>query len=492
LYLIFLFCVVPLFLGSTQKSQQNGQSAQNEKKNNNPNIVYILADDLGIGDLGCYGQKVIKTPNIDRLAAQGMLFTNHYSGSTVCAPSRSALLTGQHTGHTSIRDNKGGGGSSEGQVPMEANSFTLAELLKQKGYTTGAFGKWGLGFIGTSGDPNKQGFDEFFGYNCQSIAHRFYPEYLWHNDKKVFLPGNNWTNKVTYAADVIHHKAIEFIEKNAKKPFFLYYPSTIPHAELIVPDDEIYQRHLGKYNEVPFTKEKARKGAAYGPDINITAYCPQENPKATYAAMVERLDKHVGEVMAKLKALGLEKNTLIMFASDNGVHQEGGLDPEFFDSNSFYRGNKRDMYEGGIKTPMIAHWPAKIKAGSSTNHISAFWDVLPTISEIVKVKIPTNIDGISFLPTLTAAKNQKAHDYLYWEFHAMNGKQAIRQGKWKAVRLNVLDKAKTTTELYNLEEDPSETTNLAIKYPEKLQEMEQLMEKSHTESPLFPFYSNIK
>lgn len=479
------------FLWSLQLS---GQSVPNKTISSYPNIVYILADDLGIGDLGCYGQKTIKTPNIDKLAAQGILFSNHYSGSTVCAPSRSVLMTGLHTGHTAIRDNRGGVGieGGEGQVPMDANSLTIAEVLKQKGYATGAFGKWGLGFIGTTGDPNKQGFDEFFGYNCQAIAHRFYPEYLWHNDKKVFLPGNDWTNTVTYAADVIHNKALEFIEKNTKSPFFLYYPSTIPHAELIVPNDEILKRHLGKYVEVPFTKEKARKGAAYGPDIDIKGYCPQENPKATYAAMVERLDKHVGEVMAKLKALGIEKNTLIMFSSDNGVHQEGGMDPEFFNSNSFYRGSKRDMYEGGIKTPMVAMWPDKIKAGSITNHISAFWDVFPTISEIVKGSSQKKVDGLSFLPTLAGGKMQKTHDYLYWEFHAMNGKQAIRQGKWKAVRLNVLIKVKAITELYNLEEDPSETINLATKYPEKVREMELLMDKSHTESQLFPFYTEIK
>lgn len=469
------------------------QASAKETKSSLPNIVYILADDLGISDLGCYGQKVIQTPNIDKIAAQGILFTNHYSGSTVCAPSRSVLMTGQHTGNTSIRDNKGGAvAGAEGNFPMSENSFTIAEMLKQKGYATGAFGKWGMGFIGTTGDPNKQGFDEFFGYNCQVIAHRYYPEYLWHNDKKVFLPGNNWTNTVTYAADVIHNKAIEFIEKNANKPFFLYYPSTIPHAELLVPNDEILQRHLGKYDEVPFTAEKARKGAAYGPDISIKLYCPQDNPKATYAAMVERLDKHVGEVMAKLKELGLDKNTLIMFSSDNGIHSEGGMDPEFFNSNGIYRGYKRDMYEGGIHTPMVAMWPAKIKAGTTTNHISAFWDVMPTIAEAVKIKAPKNIDGISFLPTFVSKKKQKQHEYLYWEFHAVGGKQAVRQGKWKAVRLNVLTKEKTVTELYDLDQDPSETKNLAAQFPEKVKELEALMQKSHTESASFPFYTNIK
>jgi len=484
---------IKIVCGIVATTSMSVQSSNVAKKNSAPNIIYILADDLGIGDLGCYGQKVIKTPNIDKLAAQGIRFTNHYSGSTVCAPSRSVLMTGQHTGHTSIRDNKGGAvEGAEGNFPMSANSVTIAELLKQKGYATGAFGKWGLGFWGTSGDPNKQGFDEFFGYNCQVIAHRYYPEYLWHNDKKVMLPGNDWTNKVTYAPDLIHEKAIAFIEKNADKPFFLYYPSIIPHAELIVPNDEIYKRHLGKYNEVPFTAEKARKGAAYGPDISIKLYCPQENPKATYAAMVERLDKHVGEVMAKLKELGLEKNTLIMFSSDNGAHGEGGKDPEDFDSNSIYRGYKRDMYEGGIHAPMVAMWPEKIKAGSTTNHISAFWDVLPTVADAVNVKTPKNIDGISFLPTLTAKKMQKNHEYLYWEFHAVGGKQAVRQGKWKAVRLNILKKDMTVTELYNLDEDPSETKNVAAQYPEKIKELQLLMDKSHTESELFPFYSVIK
>ena len=480
-----------ILCGIIASVNQSCSTSPKSDKNNLPNIVYILADDLGIGDLGCYGQKVIKTPNIDKLAARGILFNNHYSGSTVSAPSRSVLLTGLHTGHTFIRDNKGGE-TSEGQTPMDASSVTIAELLKQKGYATGAFGKWGLGFIGTSGDPNKQGFDEFFGYNCQVIAHRYYPEYLWHNDKKVFLPGNDWTNKVTYAADVIHQKALEFIEKNANKPFFLYYPTTIPHAELIAPRDEIFERHSGKYDEIPFTIEKARKGAEYGPGIDIAAYCPQEQPQATFASMVERLDKNVGEIITKLKELGLENNTLIMFSSDNGIHQEGGMDPEFFNSNGSYRGHKRDMYEGGIKTPLVAMWPAMIKPGSTTNHISAFWDVLPTIAEITKSKTPDNLDGISFLPTLAARKMQKEHDNMYWEFHAMNGKQAVRQGKWKAVRLNVLKKAETFTELYNLDEDPSETNNLAVQFPDKVKELEMLMDKSHTESEIFPFYSVIK
>jgi arylsulfatase A-like enzyme len=483
---VFILVVSLSFLWSSK-----AQTTQINTKS--PNIIFILADDLGIGDLGCYGQKEIKTLNIDKLAAQGMLFSNHYSGSTVCAPSRSVLMTGQHTGHTSIRDNKGGEvKGSEGQTPMSASSLTIAEILKQKGYATGAFGKWGLGFIGTTGDPNKQGFDEFYGYNCQAYAHRYYPEYLWHNDKKVFLPGNDWEHTVTYAPDLIHNKALEFIEKNSKKPFFLYYPTTIPHAELIVPDDEIFKRNSGKYKEDPYTKEKAKEGASYGPGLLVTAYCPQEQPKATYKSMVERLDIHVGDVVEKLKELGLEKNTIIFFASDNGIHQEGGIKPEDFDSNGIYRGHKRDMYEGGVKTPMIATWPGTIKSGSSTNHISAFWDILPTITELARCKTPSNIDGFSLVPTLMGKGNQKKHDYLYWEFHAENGKQAIRQGKWKAIKLNVLKKSASLTELYDLDADPSETTNLAAKFPEKVKEMEKLMDKQHTESQVFPFYTAIK
>ena len=459
---------------------------------NQPNIVYILADDLGIGDLGCYGQKIIKTPNIDKLASEGMLFSNHYSGSTVCAPSRSVLMTGQNTGHTYIRDNVGGTDNQEGQTPLSAESITVAEVLKQKGYATGAFGKWGLGFIGTSGDPNKQGFDEFFGYNCQVIAHRYYPEYLWHNDKKVFLPGNNWTNTVTYAADVIHQKALEFIDKNANKPFFLFYPSTIPHAELIAPNDEIFKRHDGKYQETPYTDEKAGNGANYGSEISLIKYAPNAQPKATYAAMVERLDKHVGEVVAKLKELGLDKNTLIMFSSDNGVHKEGGLNPEDFNSNSIYRGNKRDLYEGGIKTPMLAKWPSKIKPCTTSSHISAFWDVLPTLAEITGSSAPENIDGISFVNTLLGKNNQVQHNYMYWEFHAENGKQAVRKGKWKAVKLNVFKKDKTKVELYNLDEDPSETKDLAFQYPKIVKELVAIMDNEHIESTQFPFYIKIK
>ena len=479
-FAIILSIFAIIFSGCNSKQATNDSAP--------PNIVYILADDLGIGDLGCYGQSIIKTPNIDQLAANGMQFTNHYSGSTVCAPSRSVLMTGQHTGHTFIRGNKEY--LPEGQEPLIADAFTVAEMLKEAGYATGAFGKWGLGFVGTEGDPNKQGFDEFFGYNCQRVAHRYYPEYLWHNDQKVFLEGNDWSHTVTYGPDVIHKKVLDFIDTNKDKPFFLYYPSTIPHAELLVPEgDEFLKQYLGRFEETPYTggNVENQKTAAYGPDLVIAGYSPQEHPKATYAAMVARLDKQVGEVVSKLKELGLEDNTIILFASDNGIHKEGGIDPEDFNSNGIYRGAKRDLYEGGIKSPMIASWPGKIEAGTSTDLISAFWDVMPTFADIAGVDKPQNIDGLSFLPTLLNMDDQEKHDHLYWEFHAQGGKQAVRQGKWKAVKLNCLVPEETLVELYDLEKDPSETTDISSEYPEKVNELVKIMDQEHVENDVFPF-----
>ena len=453
-----------------------------------PNIIYILADDLGYGDLGAYGQQLIETPNIDKLAAEGIRFINHYSGSTVSAPSRSVLMTGQHSGHTPIRDNKEF--KPEGQHPMNAEAFTVAEMLKEAGYTTGAFGKWGLGFVGTEGDPNNQGFDEFFGYNCQRVAHRYYPTYLWHNSEKVELPGNDWTNTVTYAPDVIHEKVLEFIETNKDDPFFLYYPNVIPHAELIAPDDELMEKYLGKFEETAFTggnfKAKIEE-ASYGPDLNIAAYCPQENPKAVFAAMVGRLDKQVGEVIAKVKELGIEDNTIIIFTSDNGPHKEGGIHPEDFNSNGELRGAKRDLYEGGIRVPMIARWPGKIEAGTETELISAFWDVMPSLAELAGIESPENIDGISFVPTLLNTENQEIHGQLYWEFHAQGGKQAVRKGNWKAIRLNYYDKKKTKVELYDLEKDPTETNDVATEFPEIVKEMVNIMDEEHSHNEVFPF-----
>ncbi|UZD22663.1 arylsulfatase [Algoriphagus halophytocola] len=449
------------------------------------NIIFILADDLGYGDLGFLGQEYIATPNIDRLAAEGMFFTNHYSGATVCAPSRSALITGLHTGHTPIRGNREV--KPEGQYPMPDSIPSLARVMAEAGYQTGAFGKWGLGFIGTSGDPSNQGFQDFYGYNCQRYAHRYYPAHLWHNDEKIILEGNDWTEKAVYAPDLIQKETLSFIDQNRDKPFFLFMPIVMPHAELAAPDDEIYQKYRSKFaEEKPY---KGNAGSAYGPDMNISAYQPHDYPHAAFAAMVERIDVYVGEVLDKLEEQGLAENTLIVFASDNGAHREGGADPDFFDSNGPFRGHKRDLYEGGIRTPMIAWWPGKVKAGSSNNHISAFWDLLPTFAEIGGADVPDDIDGISFLPTLLGEGNQPEHEYLYWEFHEQGGKQAVRQGKWKAVKLQVFGKGERRTELYDLAADPGEENNIAAEHPAKVKELEALMQTAHSPNPVFGLYS---
>ena len=454
--------------------------ANNVQEVSKPNIVYILADDLGYGDLSCYGQTHFNTPNLDKMAGEGMLFTQHYAGTTVCAPSRSALMTGQHTGHTPIRGNKEW--KPEGQWPIPDQAYTVAELLKEAGYTTGAFGKWGLGFVGTEGDPNEQGFDEFYGYNCQRMAHNYYPGHLWHNQQKITLEGNSGDGFATYAPKMIHEQALKFIEDNKDKPFFLYYPNVIPHAELLLPEENLAE-FRGQ-----FLPEKEFKGAEPGDkNFRIGGYGTQPEGHAAFAAMVTLLDKQVGEVLAKLKELGLDENTIVIFSSDNGPHLEGGADPDYFDSNGSLQGYKRDLYEGGIREPMIAWWPKQIEAGTQTDHISAFWDVMPTVAEIARVTAPKNIDGISFLPTLLGQKDQKQHDYLYWEFHEKGGRKALRKGDWKLVSYNVNNPEKTTVELYDLSADLGEENNLADENPELVKELQQLMKQARTESEVFPF-----
>ena len=445
-----------------------------------PNIIYILADDLGYGDLSCYGQKHFQTPNIDRMAHEGMLFMQHYAGCAVCAPSRSSLMTGLTTGHTPIRGNKEVEG--EGQLPLPANTMTISGLLKEAGYATGAFGKWGLGYPGSEGDPNKQGFDEFYGFNCQKLAHNYYPDHLWDNQKKVVLEGNSGNNSQQYAPELIHQQALKFMEKNRNRPFFLYYPTTIPHAELVAPK-EYMDKFQGK-----FLPEQSFRGARPGDKgYRNGAYGSQPETHAAFAAMVTLLDEKVGEIFAKLKELGLEKNTIVIFSSDNGPHLEGGADPDYFDSNGPLRGYKRDLYEGGIREPMIAWWPGKIKKGTTTYHLSAFWDVLPTLSEIAGIKTPGNTDGISFLPTLLGQKNQKNHESMYWEFHEMDGRQAVRKDNWKLVRYQVLLPARITTELYDLNNDLHEDHNVADKHPEKVKELLKIMDQSRIPAEAFPF-----
>lgn len=456
------------------------KSNLNIRENKKPNIIYILADDLGYGDLSSYGQTLFTTPNIDKLASQGMMFTQHYSGSTVCAPSRSALLTGMHTGHTVVRGNKEI--KPEGQYPIPDDTYTLAEALNKVGYTTGAFGKWGLGFPGSEGDPINQGFDTFFGYNCQRLGHHYYPHHLWSNKDSLVIKENEGLKKGVYGPDIIHQKTLDFIEFNKNKPFFAYVASIIPHAELAAPDS-LMQKYRGK-----FLPEKKYKGLDSGPEYRKGSYESQKESHAAFVAMIDLLDQQVGEIVAKVEDLGIAENTIIIFTSDNGPHREGGADPDYFNSNGDLKGTKRDLYEGGIRVPMIVKWPGKIKAGSKSELISAFWDVFPTFVDIAGIEEPTNLDGISFLPELIGDKeNQEEHDYLYWEFHEKGGRQAVRKGDWKAVKYNVLKNPEAPLELYNLKEDIGETNNIANDYPNIVEEMELIFDNARTPSDVFTF-----
>ncbi|MCG8527597.1 MAG: arylsulfatase [Opitutales bacterium] len=444
-----------------------------------PNIIYILADDLGYGDLSCYGQEKFKTPNIDRLAERGMKLTQHYSGSTVCAPSRSSLLTGLHTGHTPIRGNLEV--KPEGQHPIPKEVLTLPKLLRANGYTTGMFGKWGLGYPGSEGDPNEH-FNQFFGFNCQRLGHHYYPRHLWNNREKAHILDNAGKQKKVYAPSIIHDQVLRFIEDNASKPFFCFIPTIIPHAELIAPE-KYMERFRGKIPEgEPYV------GLDDGPEYRQGKYESQKEPRVAFAAMISLLDDQVGEIVEKLESLGISEQTLIIFASDNGPHQVAGGDPDFFNSNAGFRGYKRDLYEGGIRIPMIAYWPGQIAPSSESNHISAFWDVLPTLAELIGAEIPDSLDGISFLPTLFGqAEDQQEHEYLYWEFHEKGGRLAIRKGNWKAVQYNVLSSSEPYIELYNLEKDLFEKHDLSDQHPNLIKEFRELFKTSRTPSSIFKF-----
>ena len=480
--MLLVILLSTVIISCAQKTHRKKDIVENKK----PNIIYILADDMGIGDLGAYGQTIIQTPNLDKLASRGMKFTQHYSGAAVCAPSRSTLMTGQHTGHTPIRGNRQWVMNQEGQVPLPKNSVTIAEILKDAGYMTGMFGKWGLGF--GEGDPNKQGFDEFYGYNDQKLAHRYYPPYLDHNQKRDSLEGNDWTNKVTYSPDKIQEHRLQFLEDNKDKAFFAYIPLVLPHAEIISPNDSIFKIYEHKFKETPYTVAN-KYTSDYGLDIVPHEYASCQKPLATYASMITRIDAYVGQIIDKVEELGLTENTIIMFASDNGPTKEGGATPDFFKSKKHFRGYKRDLYEGGIRAPFITVWPNKIKEGSVTNHVSTFWDVLPTITEITGTKNPNNIDGISFLPSLLNKNSQKAHDHLYWEFNIKGGRKAVRKGNWKGVwyKINAKGKKKGSFELYDLSKDESETTNIASIHPKIASELKELMTSSRSDSEFFPF-----
>ena len=477
----FLLSVLIFSCNSSGKNQtEQGNAEQEEAGSIRPNIIYILADDLGYGDLSCYGQENFQTPNIDKLASEGMRFTQHYSGSTVCAPSRSALMTGLHTGHTFIRGNKEV--RPEGQYPLPDSTRTLPEIMKDAGYVTGAFGKWGLGYPGSEGDPLNQGFDRFYGYNCQRIGHNYYPYHLWSDRDSIVLSANADGKLGQYAPGLIQEQTLQFLEDNKDRPFFMYVPSIIPHAELVAPE-KFMEKYRGEFQPDP-----AYEGVDYGPEFNKGPYRSQEEPHVAFAAMVSILDQQVGEIVKKVEELGIADNTIIVFTSDNGPHIEGGADPEYFDSNGPLRGTKRDLYEGGIRVPMIVKWPGRIKPDSETEHISAFWDVMPTFSEILDVKTPDAIDGISFLPTLLGKDaEQRKHEYLYWEFHERGGRQAVRQGKWKAVRYEVFKDPDGPLELYDLSIDIGEENDLADEHPEIIGEMERILDTVRTPSEVFRF-----
>ncbi len=454
-----------------------------------PNIIYILADDLGYNELGSYGQKKIKTPHLDDLAKRGMKFSQHYSGSAVCACSRCVLLTGKHTGHAYIRNNREMGGwgpdEPEGQLPLPDNAITLAELLKERGYQTAAIGKWGLGGPGSTGHPCYQGFDKFYGYLCQRVAHNYYPTHLWDNHdvdvlgnphfkahQRIDTPPSNpedwkqYTGPV-YATDRMIEEAVDFIEENRDQPFFLYYATPIPHVAIQVPQDSL-QPYLGKFDETPYLGNKS--------------YLPHPAPRAGYAGMISRMDRNIGKLLATVNQLGLEQNTLVIFSSDNGPTFNGGSDSEFFESAGPLRGLKVSLHEGGIRVPMIATWPGKIKAGTTSNLVSGFQDVLPTLTELTGASTPAEIDGISLLPTLLDSGEQQQHDYLYWE---LGNQQSVRSGPWKLYR-HADKNGEIRADLFNLDEDLGQKKNLAKEEPEQLQKMVQLARQARVPSPEFP------
>ena len=459
-----------------------------------PNIVFILADDLGYGELGSYGQDEIRTPRLDALAAQGLRFTQHYSGSPVCAPSRCVLLTGLHTGHAFIRDNdemnqRGdvwNDPALEGQRPIPEETVTLAELLKARGYATAAIGKWGLGWTGSSGDPNRQGFDLFYGYTCQRVAHNYYPTHLWRNDQKVALrnPAFKAHQKLPagadpadpasyagyagedYAADFMIEAALGFVRNNAARPFFLYFPTPVPHLALQVPEDSLAE-YAGAFEEAPYPGGQG--------------YLPHLTPRAAYAAMITRMDRDVGRILDLLEELGLEEDTMVVFTSDNGPSWVGGVDKDYFGSQGGLRGRKAQLYEGGIRVPAVVRWPGRTAEGTVTDQVSAFWDWLPTLCEVAGADTPAGLDGLSLVPTLAGEPRRQAqHEYLYWEF--AKRMQAVRMGRWKAFR----PEPGAPLQLYDLTADPAESLDLAASRPEVVAEIERILVDGRTESEHFP------
>ena len=459
-----------------------GAHAQDTDSKRPPNIIFFLADDLGYGELGCYGQKKILTPHIDALAEQGMKFTQFYSGQAVCAPTRCSFITGQHMGHAIIRNNRGGG-VDKGQMPLPKGVTSVAKILQQKGYSTGCVGKWGLGHNDDSGKPSRQGFDFFFGYLCQMHAHHYYPTYLWKNDEKVEYQGNEIYKGDTFSGNEIANEAMGFIKKNKDKPFFLYYATPIPHVSLQIPEKDLAQ-YKGKWEEKPFVSGAVKKWQAKGSQ-GVLHYTGHPQPRAAYAAMISHMDRNVGKLTELLEELDLTRDTIFIFTSDNGATFTGGVDRKFFDSMGGLKGHKCMLSEGGIRVPFIVKWPAQVKPNMVSDHVAAIWDMLPTFCEAASADIPEGIDGISMLPTLTG-KEQKKHDYLYWEYSSKGGQQALRKGDWKFMRTQIL-KGDSKYALYDLKEDPAESTNLAESNPELLKEFKELAKKARTQSKAFKF-----
>ena len=481
--------------GDTTKSK-----AESKKQLSKPNIIYILADDMGYADIGCYGNEKIETPNIDNLAKNGMMFTQHYSGDAVCAPSRCVLLTGKHSGHSDVRNNnpwasRGNVWSMEammkdstleGQPPMRESTVTIASVLKSAGYKTGMSGKWGLGAPNTSSTPTQKGFDFFIGYNCQRVAHTYYPPFLYKNDRRLYLdnkviplseklPANadkydeksyaRYTQK-EYSPDIMYREIENFVTENRDTTFFFYWATPIPHVALQAPKRwvDYYVKKFG--DEAPYSGGKG--------------YYPTRYPHATYAAMISYLDENIGKLITKLKELGIYDNTLIIFTSDNGPTFNGGTDSQWFNSagklGSQPKEIKGSLDDGGIRIPMIAQWPGKIKPGVVSEHVSAFWDIFPTFCDLTGIKTPEGLDGISMLPTLLNSGEQEKHEYLYWE---LGRNQAIRWGDWKAIRrLKGQDKK---IRLFNLKTDIKERTNVAEQNPDVVKQMEEIFSKVRTE-----------
>jgi len=468
---VALVCAASVLPGYAQGPGAYLTSNTNPPAPRRPSILFILTDDLGYGDLGCYGQTKIKTPNLDRLAAEGMRFTDFYAGSTVCAPSRATLMQGQHTGHVNLRGNTRG-------ASLQANELTIAEVLQQGGYATGLIGKWGLADAGLPGVPQKKGFDDFVGYLENNHAHDYFTSYLWRYspanagneefDGRVEFPQNIGGKRGQYIPDLCTTAATNFIKIHKPdavsqyRPFFLFLSYTIPHA-----NNEVGRR-TGNGMEVP-------SAAPYADE-------PWPAVEQNKAAMITRLDDYVGKLLDELELFKIANQTLVIFTSDNGPHQEGGVDPKFFQSSGPFRGHKRDLTEGGIRVPLIVRWPGKVAAGAVNHQPFAFWDIFPTLAQASRLTVPDTLDGISFLPTLLGQSTQKQHDYLYWEFHENGFHQAVRRGDWKGIRAGVDGKL----ELYDLKADPGEKTDVAAEHPEEVAKIEAIMKTARTEDPRWP------